>query len=744
MMIELPSGLFLFVFVFAGTVLFICLLISHLALRKRDRRQGAELSVTRMELDQVRERDRDAEQELSLHENWKNVLSNITGDMLFVHGMDEEGLPGQFIYANDMACSKLGYLKAKLLTMTPLDIESYQTPEVTAYGHAHAGADPFEDHDTGTDGRIIDVERKLATQRLVRQIIETRQVVYERVYETRNGVKVPVEINAHRLDLPDKSIIIYSAHDLTERYAVKQALFESERRSRDFLAHSPIGVVIYDGNRTIEHINQICLKMFGVPDREQFSQFNMFDNAFLPPDVKEAIDRGQSVRYETIVDFNVVREKGMFISSRTGQAHLDILMNNLGFDRDFSPKGYLVQVQDISRRREVEAALQQSEIQLRQAQKLQAIGTLAGGIAHDFNNILTPILGYSEMSLDLCAKNDPMHNYLQEIIKASLRAKELANQILTFSRQAEPDGKPIRITPIVKEVLSLQRASLPKSIEMERTIKTTRDVVTADPTQIHQVMMNLCANASHAMRDTGGTLEVVMTDFMLNSPSTSEFPNLEPGRYLRISVKDTGTGMDPTVAERIFEPFFTTKDRGEGTGMGLAVVHGIVTSLNGTTTVDTRMGHGSVFHVILPVLETAAEPTAAGTLPVPSGTECILFVDDEPEIVKMESQMLSALGYRIVAANSAVEALKVFQENLDRFDIVITDQVMPEMSGTDLTRHILELRPNMPIILCTGFSEGLSRQHAESLGITEVIMKPVAKRDLAKTIRRSLDVARAT
>jgi PAS domain S-box-containing protein len=735
-MLDVTTGLALIVM--AGAV--VALASLYLVLKNRHQRATARLSVSNMQLTEERAALRKAEHSLLRAEEWNRVLSSNTRDLVFVYGITKEGLPGHFIRANQVACEKLEYPLEKLLTMTPLDVEAAEGPAaVPRYSRLHDSESTVEGLSTLADDDILNYESTLVARRFIRSLMEKKQLFYEHVYVTRSGKRFPAEINAQYFELLGQPIVMCIVRDITGRIEAELALRESERRFRGFFAYSPIGVAIYDGEKNLVDVNRACLKMYGAPDIEAFRRFSMFSNPFLPAEVKSKIDRGQTVRYEAVIDFEQARGSGLLITARSGRAYFDILTTNLGTNADFKPKGYLVQVQDITGRRTAEDALRDSERQLRQAQKMEAIGTLAGGIAHDFNNILTPILGYAEMGLDHCEGEGVLHKYMREIVNASLRAKELANQILTFSRRTETEGKPIRITPIVKEVLALQRASLPAEIEVKRVIKTDKDVVAANPTQMHQVLMNLCTNAAYVMRDTGGILEVVMTDFVLGARSTSEFPNLDPGRYLRLSVRDTGCGMDQATADRIFEPFFTTKARGEGTGMGLAVVHGIVTSLKGTITVDSTPGRGSVFHVILPVLEQTPEETRVTGTPPPTGDERVLFVDDEPEITRMEAHMLGSLGYQPVAVTRSTEAYELFRRNPDQFDVVITDQVMPEMTGTELAGEILKIRPDLPIIVCTGFSERLTPEQTQAAGIREVLRKPIVRRDLAECIRRVLD-----
>ena len=380
------------------------------------------------------------------------------------------------------------------------------------------------------------------------------------------------------------------------------------------------------------------------------------------------------------------------------------------------------------------------QAQLQQAQKMQAIGTLAGGIAHDFNNILFPIIGYTEMTLADLPENSLTRSNLEEVLKAAERAKGLVRQILTFSRQSEQERKPLKIQPIIKEALTLLRASLPTTIEISQNIDKKCGAILADPIQIHQVMMNLCTNAYHAMREKGGVLGMTLTEVDIDSCDLGSNVDLKPGRYLRLTVSDTGHGMEPAEMERIFEPYFTTKGPGEGSGMGLAVVHGVVRSHGGHITVYSEPGKGAAFHVYLPRIDgIGTSPIPVPSEPIPKGTERILFTDDEKQIVDMVQQMLERLGYHVTARTSSVEALKAFRTKPDKFDLVITDQTMPNMTGAELAQKIMGIRPDIPIILCTGFSEVIEKEKAKAMGFRDYVMKPIVKSDIAKIIRRVLD-----
>ncbi len=393
---------------------------------------------------------------------------------------------------------------------------------------------------------------------------------------------------------------------------------------------------------------------------------------------------------------------------------------------------------DITARKHAEEEKAQFLAQLRQAQKMEAIGTLAGGIAHDFNNILAAILGYTELAMDDLPPDSRTWRNLQEVLTAGHRAKDLVRQILTFSRQHEPERKPLPLHLLVREVLNLLRAVIPSTITLQAQVET-EGIVCADPTQIHQVLLNLCANAEYAMRQTGGVLEIRLEAVEVTESFATLHPLLHPGPHLRLTGRDTGQGMPPEVLERIFEPFFTTKPAGEGTGMGLSVVHGIIAKHEGGMTVESTPGHGTTCTIYLPRLDgpTAHAASTAGALP--RGRESILFVDDEEPLAQLGHQMLTQLGYTVVTRTSSVEALEAFRATPHRFDLVITDQTMPNMTGAQLARELLSLRPDIPIILCTGFSHTLTEERARELGIRAFLLKPLTSRDLALTIRRVLE-----
>jgi PAS domain S-box-containing protein len=380
------------------------------------------------------------------------------------------------------------------------------------------------------------------------------------------------------------------------------------------------------------------------------------------------------------------------------------------------------------------------ERELRHRQQMEALGTLAGGIAHDFNNILMPITINTELAIRGAGKSNKASEPLRHVLEAAKRGRELIKQIITFSRRREQKREPIRIAPVIKEALKLLKASIPSNITIRESINDDpSEVVMADFTQIYQVLMNLCTNAAHAMRESGGVMDLSLKSVEIDKDTASSHADLESGPYLRLTVSDTGEGMETEILDRIFEPFFTTKERSEGTGMGLAVVHGIVKSYGGAITVYSEVGKGTTFNVFLPRLVGSLERENTSPIDIPKGNERILLVDDEELVLRSERDMLVSLGYRVISFTKSDAALKLFHTQPDEFDLVITDQAMPTMTGITLSRKLLQTRQDIPIILCTGFSEAVDEDKARAEGIREFVMKPFTTKEMADTIRRVLD-----
>jgi PAS domain S-box-containing protein len=404
-------------------------------------------------------------------------------------------------------------------------------------------------------------------------------------------------------------------------------------------------------------------------------------------------------------------------------------------DDDNELQGYRGVNKDITSQKKLTAEKSTIEARLKQAQKMESIGTLAGGIAHDFNNILTSIIGFSDMALEAAAKGSVLEDDLNEIYTAGLRAKDLVRQILTFARQADEKNSPIRIDSIANEVIKFIRSSIPTSIEIKSNINSKATIL-GNQTQVHQIFMNLFTNAAYAMGDDNGILEVCLEDVQFDNKVVGKHSNLKFGAYIKITVSDTGTGIPQEVIDSIFEPYFTTKDQGEGTGLGLAVVHGIVEAYGGAITVSTRKRKGTVFTIHLPIVKKLKNNELHESKNFPKGTEKILLIDDELSIVKLNKKILESLGYHVTTQTSSIDALALFKSKPKNFDLVITDMGMPKLTGNKLAQAMTEIRPDIPILLCTGYSKNLSANPEIDYKIKAVLKKPIDRSDFAKTIRK--------
>ncbi len=381
-----------------------------------------------------------------------------------------------------------------------------------------------------------------------------------------------------------------------------------------------------------------------------------------------------------------------------------------------------------------------AELQLRQSQKMEAIGTLAGGIAHDFNNILGVIIGYTQLTLDDLANSPGSQANLQHVFHAAIRAKDLVGQILAFSRQTEQEKGPLQVSPLVKEVAKFLRASLPATIAIEQECEAREDTIFADATQVHQVIMNLCTNAGQAMKDTGGELRLQLSNVTIGEEDLAQYRALSPGSYLKLTVSDSGCGIPQEHLERIFEPYFTTKPQGEGTGLGLAVVHGIVRDHGGDIKVYSRAGSGTSFHVYFPLVSgAAAEEAPVSPEEIPYGKEHILFVDDEAAIVDIGTKIFKKQGYTVTGYTDPGQVLKDFPSLQNSIDLVITDKTMSAMTGFELAQAIQKIKPDIPIILCTGYGERKDSERAQAVGIKGFVYKPIDRLQIAKTVREVLD-----
>ncbi|MBU0995144.1 MAG: PAS domain S-box protein [Proteobacteria bacterium] len=408
----------------------------------------------------------------------------------------------------------------------------------------------------------------------------------------------------------------------------------------------------------------------------------------------------------------------------------------------YSPKPGQVAVLslDVTERKKAEEEKKKLEARLQQAYKMEAIGSLAGGIAHDFNNILSAVIGFSELARHMLDSGDRIDNEINEIYKAGLRARELVKQILTFSRQADIKREPMDVLPHFKETLKFLRASLPVTIEIKKDFPDHGCIIMADSTQMHQLLMNLCTNAAHAMKDHGGIIDICVREVEMSDTDEWGVKQLKPGRYLRLDVSDTGCGISEELVNRIFDPFFTTKKRGEGTGMGLSVVHGIVKDMGGTISVYSYPGKGTTFNLFFPLHEGETVTTPSPEPAVKTGSGRILLVDDEEGVLASERGVLEHLGYTVLSTTRPAEAIEMFTAMPDQFDLVLTDLTMPGMTGLELSERLSQIRPGIPIVLCTGYGIGITPQKLAEAGIREVVIKPMTTSELSEAVYRALNM----
>jgi PAS domain S-box-containing protein len=521
----------------------------------------------------------------------------------------------------------------------------------------------------------------------------------------------------------DQAIRIVGTHtDISERKRTEEELRESEERNRQILHSSLDGFWRVDHQTRLIEVNDAYCRMSGY-SREELLTMAVRD--------VEALETTEAVAARTkhIIKHGSDR---FTTSHRRKDGRIFEVEVSIQYRPSKDGGEFVVFLRDVTEKRHLES-------QLRQAQKLEAIGTLAGGIAHDFNNILGAIVGYSEMIRDDLAPESPSIHGINQVLKASHRAKDLVKQILAFSRQVEDQKIPVYPAVIVKEAITLLRSSLPVTITIEQDIDPDAGSVLADPTQFHQIVMNLCTNAFHAMEVKGGRLTIALQNIILSQDDLAAEPDLQPGKFVQLLIKDTGEGIPLEIRERIFDPFFTTKEVGKGTGLGLSMVYSIVKRSGGSITCDSRIGEGTEFRIILPALEGQRVQDNGSPERTLHGKEHILFIDDEEMLAELGEAMLKRLGYHVTTRRNSLDALTTFQNQPDTFDLVITDQTMPGITGVDLARHILQIRPQMPIILCTGYSSQISEETAKAVGIKGFAFKPITKKDIGELIRTILD-----
>jgi two-component system cell cycle sensor histidine kinase/response regulator CckA len=570
---------------------------------------------------------------------------------------------------------------------------------------------------------------------------------YEKPYEAmglrKNGEEYPMRLEARNVPYKGKNVRTVEFRDITERKRDEEALRKSEAQMRAITDSAQDAILMMDQNGRISYWNPAAESIFGYTCDEAIGK-NL--HQLIAPQRYHEAHHAAFARFQQTGQGNVV-DSTLELKACHKNGHeisVELSLSSLHLQDCWHSVGI---IRDITERKQAEEEKAKLEGQIQRAQKMESIGSLAGGIAHDLNNILFPISGLSEMLLDDIPPDTPEHKSIEQIYKSAKRGSDLVKQILSFSRQSNPKKLPIRIQPILKEALKLAQATIPRNIEIKSHINTDCGMISADPTQIHQIAMNLITNAFHAVEQNGGMIDITLKEIAIisfdekgDSPFHAIPGDILAGGYACIKVSDTGTGIDQTLIDKIFDPFFTTKELGKGTGLGLSVVHGIVKEHGGDIRVYSEIGKGTVFHVYLPLLEDTGDTKNAAVIKqYPTGCERIMLVDDEEPIVHMEQMILERLGYQVTVRLSSLDALGAFKANSGNFDLVISDRGMPNMTGEQLAGELMSIRPGIPIILCTGFSNENDVKRAKAMGVKGFLMKPVATGDLAEMVRKVLD-----
>ncbi|MFH1102811.1 MAG: PAS domain S-box protein [Pseudomonadota bacterium] len=618
-----------------------------------------------------------------------------------------DSLPGIFYYFDD---------KGKFLRWNKNfeSVSGYSTKEISSMN-------PLD---------FFQGEDKERVAKTIKEAFEKGQSSGEADFVSKSGIGKPYFLSGMRLTIKQRHYLAGMGIDLTERKQAEEALAESEERYRTVLEANPDPVAVYDMEGKVVYFNPAFTRVFGWPLEERLGK--KMDH-FVPeenwPETRMMIEKVLAgERFSGIETYRFTKDGKKIPVSVSG-----------AFGRDKKGKivNSIINLRDISEQKKMEA-------QLQQALKMEAIGTLAGGIAHDFNNILAIILGNTELAIENVPEWNPAKHNLEEARSACLRARDVVQQLLSFSRKSRIKMKAIKIAPIIKSSLRFLRASIPSSIEIRENIDENADAILGDPTQINQILINLCTNARDAMHEEGGILEIGVENLKIDNQDASPYQQQSAGQYVKLSVRDTGKGISPQDINRIFDPYFTTKAVGKGTGMGLAVVHGIVKTHQGVIVVNSNPGKGTTFNILFPATEATPILEAEPNVEIRKGNEKILFVDDEDLVVEVNHQVLEKLGYQVKSTKDPIEALEIFRSDPDQFDLVISDTTMPKMSGDRLAQELMKIRPNLPFILCTGYSERISEEKALELGIKAYIMKPFEIPKLAKTVRKVLDEAKGT
>jgi len=657
-------------------------------------------------------------------------------DPVFIY----DALTYRFLHCNESFIKNYGYSEEELLSMTPFELHK---PE------------DFEKVRENIDKRTIDTPKKFTylTKDRRQRIVEimTEDIFFEGnpawmtvVHDITEHIMTEEELKKSRVRLEEilgerKEEVLLATQKLTreieERRKAEDAIRESEVKFRNIIEKSLDGIILVDEKGSIIEWNRGQETIYGIK-RAMVAGKKIWDVQFQhEPQEKRVDENYKEIKnlWENFLKTGINpfqnKEQVSKIERPDGQLR-DIQQLYFTIETD-KGKGFMMActTRDITSRLVMEK-------QLVQSQKMEAMGTLAGGIAHDFNNILGGIIGYTELAVRTLDKKAPVQKYLKQVLTASKRASDLVKQILIFSRREKKEKEPVQMSLIVKEAIKLLRSSLPATIEIVSKIKDNKSFILADPTQIHQVIMNLCTNAAHAMKDKGGIMEVRLNN---ETVEPGLYKELKAGPHLRLSISDTGHGIKQEMIDKIFEPFFTTKKAEEGTGMGLAVVHGIVKSHNGNISIYSKEGQGTTFSILFPIVVDVIHKHEKQEEDIPRGNERILLVEDDSSLAEAEKKLFEELGYNVTKVTSGIEAFEIFRKVPNRFDIIITDYSMPKMTGGELISKIRSFSSDIPVILCTGFSQVITPPKARSLGIGDIIMKPIELGQIAKSIRKLLE-----
>jgi PAS domain S-box-containing protein len=569
----------------------------------------------------------------------------------------------------------------------------------------------------------------LAPPESVKKELEAVRPREHRMVTLSGGI---IEVESTGVAFPYKGELFIQGifRDITERKQAEEKLKETERKYRELAESLPQVIFEIDSAGNLIYLNRTGFDLFGYSPADLANGFNVME-AFIPDDRERVLRdiltniQGQRLGRQ---EYTAVKKDGTRFPVAVHANRILAGQTATGL------RGILI---DLTPTRIAEEEKKKLEIQLQQAQKMEAIGALAGGIAHDFNNILSAIIGYTELAM-LSEGAEHGADELKEALAAANRAKDLVKQILAFSRQTEEERMPVRVALIVKEAVKFLRATIPSTIDIRARIDEKSGAVLANSVELHQIVMNLCTNAQHALGEQAGRMEVDVQSAEIGATQGNERMGLPIGSYVRISVRDSGSGMPPEVIERIFDPYFTTKEKGVGTGLGLAVVHGIVKKYNGAIQVESEVGKGTVFHVYLPKAEVMTPAPAESPKPIMGGSERVLLVDDEPMLAAVGQQALQRLGYDVVSRTSPIEALELFKAKPGHFDLVVTDQTMPGLTGDALARELMSIRPGLPVIICTGYSQIIDAERAAQIGIRSFVMKPILIHEMAAAVRKAL------